>query len=73
MAKEKKASKMDDFITQKDAAELRGVELSIINTWVRRKRVVTDKRYGKTLVSRRSVMAYKPEENKGGRGRKVST
>jgi hypothetical protein len=58
---------MEDWITQSEAANLRGISVQVINNWVRRGRVRTKERYGKTLVSRSEVLAFNPEENKGGR------
>jgi len=67
---EKKMPK--DLITQTEAAELRGVDLSVVNQWVRRGRVPSYEQFGKNLVSRAEVLKYDPESNKGGRGRKVA-
>lgn len=58
---------MEDWITQSDAAELRGISLQAINNWARRQRVRTKELYGKVLVSRSDVLSYSPSENKGGR------
>ena len=58
---------MEDWITQSEAAELRALSVQVINNWVRRGRVRTTERYGKVLVSRSDVVAYNPDENKGGR------
>jgi predicted site-specific integrase-resolvase len=49
---------MDDWITQLEAAELRGVAVQVVNNWVRRGRIRTKERYGKVLVSRGDVLAY---------------
>ena len=58
---------MEDWITQSEAAALRALSVQVVNNWVRRGRVRTKERYGKTLVSRSDVLAYNPDENKGGR------
>lgn len=58
---------MDDWITQSEAANLRELSVQVVNNWVRRGRVRTTERYGKVLVSRADVLAYNPDENKGGR------
>ena len=53
---------MDDWITQLEAAELRGVAVQVVNNWVRRGRVRTKELYGKVLVSRGDVLAYEPQK-----------
>lgn len=53
---------MDDWITQLEAAELRGVAVQVVNNWVRRGRIRTKERYGKVLVSRSSVLAYESQK-----------
>lgn len=53
---------MEDWITQLEAAELRGVAVQVVNNWVRRGRLRTTERYGKTLVSRGDVLAYEPQK-----------
>lgn len=53
---------MEDWITQREAAELRGVAVQVINNWVRRGRLRTTERYGKILVSRGEVLAYEPQK-----------
>lgn len=58
---------MDDWITQTDAAGLRGVSLQAVNNWTRRQHIRTMEHYGKVLVSRSDVLSYDPSENKGGR------
>lgn len=55
-------TKMEEWITQLEAATLRGVSLQVINNWARRGRVRTKEMYGKLLVSRADVLAYKPEK-----------
>lgn len=69
MAKKKKADS-DELITQAEAARLRKVSLPSINELVRRGRLRSAERYGKTLVYRSEVLAFRPE--KGGRGKKAS-
>lgn len=61
-------AELDDLITQSEAAELRGSNVPAINELVRRGRLRSLKRFGKTLVYRSEVLAYKP--SKGGRPRK---
>ncbi len=56
---------MEDLITQAEAAELRGSTIPAINELVRRGRLRSVERYGKTLVFRSDVLAYEP--SKGGR------
>ena len=56
---------MDDWITQIEAAELRGLSVQVINNWVRRGRIRSTEIYGKVLVSRADVLSYEP--GKGGR------
>lgn len=51
---------MEDWITQLEAAELRGVAVQVINNWVRRGRVRTREQYGKVLVSRSEIQSYEP-------------
>jgi hypothetical protein len=53
---------MDDWITQLEAAELRGVAVQVVNNWVRRGRIRAKERYGKVLVSRSGVLAYEPQK-----------
>ena len=56
---------MEDLITQAEAADIRGVSLRAINNLVRRGRLRSTERFGKTLVYRSDVLAYKPSP--GGR------
>ena len=53
---------MEAWITQLEAAELRNVGLQVINNWARRGHVRTKEKYGKVLVSRSDVLAYKPSK-----------
>jgi hypothetical protein len=46
-----------DLITQKEAAELRGVSLAAIANLVSRGRLTPHEYFGKTLVSKREVEA----------------
>lgn len=55
----------DDLITQTEAAELRDSTVAAINELVRRGRLRSIERFGKTLVFRSEVTAYQP--SKGGR------
>lgn len=58
----------DDLITLGDAARLKGyADSSAINQLIRRGRVQRYEVYGKPLVSKSEVIAYDPDENKGGR------
>jgi transposase len=60
-----------DLITQKEAAEMRGVSLAAITNLVKRGRLTGFEQFGKTLVSRREVQAL--EDRRGwpkGRRRK---
>ena len=65
MAKKKEAEAGDDLITLSEAAELRGVSVSAISHLVRRGRLRSVARYGKTLVYKPEVEAFEAE--KGGR------
>jgi hypothetical protein len=69
----------NDLVTLGDAAKLKGyADSSAINQLIRRGRIQRYEVYGKPLVSRSEVLAYNPDENKGGRppkakvGEKVS-
>jgi predicted site-specific integrase-resolvase len=53
---------MDDWITQLEAADLRGVAVQVVNNWVRRGRIRTKERYGKVLVSRGDVLGYESQK-----------
>jgi hypothetical protein len=53
---------MDNWITQLEAAELRGVAVQVVNNWVRRGRIRAKQRYGKVLVSHGDVLAYEPQK-----------
>jgi hypothetical protein len=64
-----KSAAMDELITQSEAAEISGRSLNSINELVRRGRLRSGKRFGKTLVYRSEVLAFEPE--KGGRGKKA--
>lgn len=59
---------LDDLISQKEAAEIRGVSTQGINSLVKRGKLKTFVIAGKVLLSRREVESYTP--NKGGRPRK---
>lgn len=59
------ADDTEDLITQAEAAELRGSTIPAINELVRRGRLRSVARFGKTLVFRSEVLAYEP--SKGGR------
>jgi hypothetical protein len=57
----------DGLITQTEAARLKNTTLSVVNQWVRRGRVRSVDLFGRKLVYRDDVLAYNPEDNKGGR------
>jgi hypothetical protein len=50
----------DDWITQTEAANLRGVTVAAITQLVRRGRLRTVERYGRALVSLSEVQAFEP-------------
>ncbi|MDQ3818517.1 MAG: helix-turn-helix domain-containing protein [Acidobacteriota bacterium] len=50
----------EELITQKEAADLRGVSLGAINELVRRGKLLSEERFGKRLVYRSDVEAYEP-------------
>lgn len=58
---------LDDYVTQSDAAAKRGVDLTVLNAWVRRGRVRSKEVFGRRVVYLPDVMSYDPEANKGGR------
>jgi excisionase family DNA binding protein len=63
----------DDLITQSEAAQLKGADISTVGQWVRRGRIRSFEKYGRRLVSRSEVEAYNPQNNKGGRPPKAKT
>jgi len=65
-AKKSGGDEVSDWVTQKDAAEARGVEVNVIGNWLLRGRLKHSKvMFGKTLVSLSEVMSHEPL--KGGR------
>ena len=56
---------LDDLISQKEAAELRGCSTQTINSLVKRGKLKAFVIAGKTVLSRKDVEGYKP--SKGGR------
>ena len=58
---------MEGLITQTEAARLKNTTLSVVNQWVRRGRVRSVDLFGRKLVYRDDVLAYDPQDNKGGR------
>lgn len=59
---------MNDWVTQAEAAEARGVGLSVVGNWLVRGRLKHSKtQHGKRLVSLSEVLNYVP--SKGGRPR----
>jgi excisionase family DNA binding protein len=62
---------VDDLITIREAAELRGVSVSAIGDLVRRGRLSSVEKFGRRLLSRREVESF--EDARGwpkGKGRK---
>ena len=58
---------MEDYlITQADAAQLMGRSLNAVNNLVRRGRLRSERRFGRTLVYRADVLAFERDP----RGRK---
>ena len=71
MATRKVRDEEDELITLSEAAELRGYkDVSAISQLVRRGRLRSTERYGKTLVYHSEVLAFKP--SKGGRPPKAT-
>jgi excisionase family DNA binding protein len=60
---------LDDLISQKEAAQVRGCSSQTISSLVKRGKLKTFTIGGKTFVSRKEVKAYKP--SKGGRPKKA--
>jgi hypothetical protein len=50
----------DELITQAEAAVLRGISVAAINDLVKRRRIRSEERYGKTLVYRSDIENFKP-------------
>ena len=68
--KKRDAPMPDDLITLNEAAELRSyADVSAVSRLIKRGHLRVYERYGRKLVSRSEVKAYKP--SKGGRPRKV--
>jgi len=61
----------NDFITQADAARLRGVSRAAISDLVRRGKLKIHRKFGLPLLSRKEVLNYEPEV--GGRPSKKKT
>jgi hypothetical protein len=55
----------DDFITQAEAARLRGVSRAAISDPIKRGKLKVFRKFGLPLLSRRAVLKYQPEA--GGR------
>ena len=52
---------MKDWVTQTEAAELRGVSVNVISNWLTRGRLKHSTLiYGRRLVSRSEVLNYRP-------------
>jgi predicted site-specific integrase-resolvase len=73
MATKKKRSsggeEVNDWVTQAEAAEARGVTVNVVGNWLARGRLRHSKEmYGRRLVSRSEVLNYVP--SKGGRPKK---
>lgn len=65
MVTKKKAYKGDeevsDWVSQKEAADARGVELNVVNNWLSRGRLKHSKtQFGRRLVSLSEVLNYEP-------------
>jgi excisionase family DNA binding protein len=58
----RKGSSEEDLITISEAAEIRGASVSAISHLVRRGRLRSVERFGKTLVYRSDVQAFEPEK-----------
>ena len=61
----------NDFITQAEAARLRGVSRAAISDLIKRGKLKVRKKFGLPLLSRREVLNYKPAV--GGRPQKKRT
>lgn len=62
---------VEDWVTQAEAANLRGVSVNVINNWLARGRLKhMREQFGKRLVSRAEVLSYQP--SKGGRTRSAT-
>jgi hypothetical protein len=55
----------NDFITQAEAARLRGVSRAAISDLIKRGKLKVHKKFGLPFLSRREVLNYRPET--GGR------
>ena len=79
MTKKKGSEKAgNELITLSEAAALRGYKhVSAVSQLVRRGRLRSVERYGKTLVYKSEVLAFEPEKGgrprKGQQGRKASS
>jgi hypothetical protein len=62
---------LSDLVSQREAAEMRGVSVQAIHFLVKRGRFTIVEVSGKTFLLRKEVEAYKPSA--GGRPRKNST
>jgi len=51
----------DDFITQAEAARLRGVSRAAISDLIKRGKLKVSRKFGLPLLSRRAVLDYWPE------------
>jgi len=60
-----RAMSSDDFITQAEAARLRGVSRAAISDLIKRGKLKVFRKFGLPLLSRRAVLSYQPEA--GGR------
>jgi excisionase family DNA binding protein len=70
-------TRLEDLVTQKEAAEMRGVSIQAIDYLIRAGRLRTIKFGGKRFLFRKEVEAYEPgkpgpKPTKGRRGRKRS-
>lgn len=55
----------DDYMTQAEAARLRGVSRAAISDLIKRGKLKVFRKFGLPLVSRQEVLSYRPEA--GGR------
>ena len=59
-ANKKRASELDDLITQTEAAALRGVSRAAIRTLIQRGRLNAIEIFGRKMVYRSDVLAFEP-------------
>src|SRR5690348_13300663 len=59
----KRKQEPDKLITQAEAAKLRGVSLAAINDLIRRGRLQTVEMFGRKLLRRADVQAFRPDKS----------